>query len=197
MQFCPNCNNILDISKTAPKNTVDFSTPTTVSDSDDGQSKIEKLVNVLKNPDISHDDIEYFLEGIDLKTVIKHTSYLSLSQKDKDIVNKNINTLSDAEISSFYKVCTNCTYHQKISSRDLIISKISIDTSTIYDDIKKYTYMRYDSTLPHTRDYICPNKLCESLKDYSKRDAVWFRPFQSYYQTYFVCCDCGEVWQAT
>lgn len=197
MQFCPNCNNILDISKSAPKNSIDFATPTTVSDSDNDHIKTEKLINVLKNPDVLHDDLDYFLKGVDLKTVIKHKSYLSLSQKEKDIVNKNINTLSDADTSTFYKVCNNCSYNQKIASKELIISKISLDTSTVYDDIKRYTYMRYDSTLPHTRDYICKNKSCGSLKDHSKRDAVWFRPFQAYYQTYFVCCECGEVWQAT
>ena len=54
--------------------------------------------------------------------------------------------------------------------------------------------MRYDNTLPHTRDYICKNNDCKSHKNTSLRNAKWFRPIQHSYVTYYVCCECDTVW---
>jgi hypothetical protein len=61
-------------------------------------------------------------------------------------------------------------------------------------DYSKYKYIKYDNTLPHTRDYICKNKDCKTNKDYKLKDAKWFRPNKNRYETLYICCECDTIW---
>ena len=62
-------------------------------------------------------------------------------------------------------------------------------------DISQYKFVIHDQTLPHTRNYVCKNKTCESHKNPEKRDAKWFRPNPSSYAIIYGCVTCGTLWK--
>jgi len=198
MQFCPKCDNILNINRTAPKIAIDLTnTPSNISDSAEQHNdglKIEKIINLLTKTELSE---ELYATTFDVNEITKHKNYTNLNEKEKELVLKNIEKITNVDQMAAYKICKNCLYYEKISGRTLIASKISKDTTTVYDDTSKYKYMIYDSTVPHTRNYICINKTCDSHKDPKKRDAIWFRPIVDKYQTYYVCCECKTHWQTS
>lgn len=94
-----------------------------------------------------------------------------------------------------YFKCSNCGYTQEIEPGTLILSRASEKTTSDYiADINRYKDMVYDMTLPHTRNYICPNKSCKSYDDHSLREAVWFKPSKYSYTIVNICKACQAVW---
>lgn len=202
MQFCPKCDNIMDIGKSAPKYTfgndpTSLSITTTMTttnninsekdDEKEDEKKIVKIINMYKNQlDISNQKFE-------VDKIIKHKDFISLKDKDKKELIKILKSVEDDSLTA-YVVCKNCSYSEKLIKRTLILNKMSNFSTDAYTDLTKYKYMRYDNTLPHTRDYICKNKECDTHKNVELKNAKWFRPIQNSYITYYVCCDCGTVW---
>lgn len=223
MQFCPKCDNILDISKTAVKSNIqslDETTPTMLSstastastpsaskiteteDILDLNKQVENLITKIQNSDnISNDDIKNITHDI----FTNNKSYKDLSKHDKTTVLKSftvlLTKLSNNELSNthvIYNICNNCFYNEPIKTKTLIINRTNINASSIINaDMDRFSNMRYDKTLPHTRQYVCKNKECTSHNNYTKRDAVWFRPYNNNYITYYVCVTCGTFWNTS
>jgi hypothetical protein len=197
MQFCPKCNNILDISRTAPKSvtTLDTDTPTSVSNSSDNKEAAKIIKKYLGGSEIEYDDVK----TLGIENLIKSNEYTSLKQAEKDKLLKIVNDLvGDTDDStSAYKVCKNCWYYEHIMNKTMVISRMNSSTTSGYSDTSRYTYMRFDKSLPHTREYICKNDKCDSHTDHSKRDAVWYRPVTNSYMTYYTCVACGSHWIAS
>lgn len=205
MQFCPKCDNIMDIGKTAPKisfipeptslsattvtTTVTTTATTTATNTENivDNDQIIKVINMFKN------GFEISNEKVDIDILSKHKEFLSLKDKDRKELIKTLKMVED-DSQTAYIICKNCSYSEKLVKRTLLLNKISKNSITEFDDLSKYKYMRYDNTLPHTRDYICKNKECKSNKDHTLKNAKWFRPNQNSYVTYYVCCECGTVW---
>ena len=192
MQFCPKCDNIMDIGKTAPRSTftqeptsLSITTVTTIDKDED--EHITKIINMSKNElDISN-------EKFDIDKVMKHKDFLNMKDREKKDFTKILKALEDDSMTAFI-VCKNCSYSEKLTKRTLILNKMSNFAINTHSDLTKYKYMRYDNTLPHTRDYVCKNKECNTQKDDKLKNAKWFRPIQNSYLTYYVCCECGTVW---
>lgn len=197
MQFCPKCNNILDISRTAPKSnaTLDTETPTSISESSENKEAGKIVKKYLGGSDIEYEDVK----TIGVENLIKSNEYTSLKQTEKDQLLKIVNDLvGDTDDStSAYKVCKNCWYYEHIMNKTMVISRMNSSTTSGYNDTSRYTNMRYDRSLPHTREYICKNGKCTSHSDHAKRDAVWFRPVTGSYMTYYTCVECGTHWIAS
>lgn len=194
MQFCPKCDNIMDISRSAPKSS--FATdPTSLSNTTTEKAvtidndRIIKIINMFKN------GIDITNEKVDFDQLVKHSEFTSLKDKDKKELTKIIKSIEDEALTA-YLMCKNCSYFEKLTSRTMVLNKMSTNsiTGNELNDYSKYKYMRHDNTLPHTRDYICKNKDCKTHKDHTLKDAKWFRPNQNNYETYYVCCECGIVW---
>ena len=98
----------------------------------------------------------------------------------------------DGKTKAMFK-CTNCEHVEAIEQGTKIISRSTKKNTESSDLNSKYKDMIHDDTLPHTRNYTCPNKKCESHSDTSKRDAVWFKPNASSYKIIFVCTSCQTV----
>lgn len=201
MQFCPKCNNILDISRSIPKTlqNFDIETPTTVSntsDVDKSDMKVEQLLDKILN----NEEIPESLKGVDMVTIQKNQKFVSLNAKQKKIVQAKITELHEFDIVpddgiTAYRVCRNCMYFEPIKNNTLIISRINKGASTAYRNIDRYRNMIYNRALPRTRAYICPNKECESMKNHEKREAVFFRPFINSYESWYTCCACQKFWK--
>lgn len=115
------------------------------------------------------------------------------SESNNQTVQTKPNTIPGSR-KAYFK-CSNCGYSQEIEPGTMIMSRASEYEKTDYAlDKSSYRDMIYDATLPHTRNYICPNKDCKSQKDYNIREAVWFKPNRHTYDTIFVCCVCQTVW---
>jgi hypothetical protein len=94
-----------------------------------------------------------------------------------------------------YFRCSNCGYTDEIGLGTLILSRApEKSTSDYITDKSKYKDMVYDMTLPHTRNYVCPNKLCKSHSDHQFREAVWFKPNRGSYSVVYICKACQSVW---
>ena len=181
----------MDIGKTAPR--ISFTQEptsvslTTASGEKNEDEHISKIINMYKN------DIDITNEKFDIDKIMKHKDFISLKDREKKEFTKVLKTLEDDSLTAFI-VCKNCSYSEKLTKKTLLLNKMSNSSINTHSDLTKYKYMRYDNTLPHTRDYVCKNKECKTYKDEKLKNAKWFRPIQNSYITYYVCCECGTVW---
>jgi hypothetical protein len=190
MQFCPKCDNIMDIGKTAPKVSLNIATPDTVStETKSNEDQVSRLIQLYKNKE----DISNFI--IDMKLLTSNADFNKLKETDKNEIIKILKSSEIDESLSAYRICKNCSYFERLVGRTLVLSRMNTEASMSgTTDLSKYKYMIHDKTLPHTRDYICKNDKCESHKNHEKRNAVWFRPHMNSYSTYYGCVTCNTVW---
>jgi hypothetical protein len=195
MQFCPKCDNIMDIGKSAPRITVNVATPDTVSETTEApeateasENIIRKLITLYKNKE----DISTL--KVDMKQLLSYPEYMKLKENDKNNILKLLKSDIDDSMSA-YRICKNCSYFEKMVGKTLVLSRMNMGSNlTNKQDLSKYKYMIHDKTLPHTREYVCKNDICITHKDLSKRDAVWFRPSPTSYSTCYACIACNMIW---
>lgn len=192
MKYCPKCDNIMDISRTAPK-VIQELNPTSLSTTD--KSINVNIENTTKVINMYLNGIDIAGETVDIDQIQKNSEFSKLKDKDKKELLKILKSLEDDQLSAFM-ICKNCSYSEKMLKRTMVLNKMSSHStsSEASVDYSKYKYMKDIDIFPHTRDYICKNKTCPTHKDYKLKDAKWFRPIQDSYQTFYVCCVCTTVW---
>lgn len=245
MYFCPNCNNIFDISKRrgvqkggadAIKVDADADDPDDIKtsqitvDQDDMTQDIpvsdvaamfntstssavelqnpiaggvdlytDLITKILANDKVADED----LQSINVKDLSKSTAYKQLNQSDKEKVynfvrentDKKTNKIDilDVDKDGAFFVCNNCGYSKQIEDGTKIFSKISSNYEYEQDATgTDYRDMIHSNILPRTRKYICPNNVCPSQTDPSKKEAVFFRKSNSY-KVIYVCTLCETV----
>lgn len=193
MQFCPKCENIMDICKSAPKLSMVISTPDSVStETKTPKDEITKIIQLY----INGEDISNF--KIDSKLLTSLDEFKKLNDNQQIELLKIIKLSEIDESLRAYKICKNCYYSERFVGRNLVLSRMSSQSSiSNVIDLSKYKNMINDKTLPHTRDYICKNNKCDSHKNHEKRNAVWFRPILNDYSTYYGCVTCEEIWKVS
>lgn len=188
MYFCPNCNNIFDITKNPHKEKQ-------LGGAKDYLSVINKIIN---GEDISSDDTK----GLSLDDLVKENTYKKLSAEQKELVYNKIQQLLPIDKKSIeenagtptadkaYFICKNCGFLKPIEDNTLIYSRVSSDISQSYtsSDISE---MINSDILPRTRKYVCTNSKCISHTDPSKKEAVFFRINNSYNVKY-ICLACKK-----
>jgi ribosome assembly protein YihI (activator of Der GTPase) len=204
-KFCPNCDNILDIGKTSPKqqklHIID--TPTTISESESEKDNVSYIIEkLLNNKYVSSGELQE-INGD--KKILKqiftsHEEYKSLNKKDQSFIDKKINELSeefetkeDESIVAYY-VCKKCFFSKKMEKQTVVVIRNSEDNTDSYINMNKFKNAIYNNTLPRTRRFICINKSCPSHKDNDKREAVFYRLPDST-QVYYTCCTCQSYWK--
>ena len=112
-----------------------------------------------------------------------------------DITNVSPDAVNVSAEKKIYFRCTMCGNSEIVKPRTLIMTKHSPNASVAYyDHTLDPTQLIHVQTLPHTRDYICPNKDCATHKDLSQKDAVMSR-FGNSHQMMYVCCICKTSWK--
>ena len=167
--YCPKCNFILDISKNIKLKKEN--------------DKI-KIIKLLLNSNIN------ITTEVTLKDIKDTSNYKELSPILQELVIKNYNDYTNLNIFGFFN-CLNCGYFKNITNGTILIdnSKIKVDKSKLY-----YSLQSTNNILPHTKDYICPNKKCKANKiDYLDREAVFYRE-QNSYKLHYLCCICNHDW---
>lgn len=185
MYFCPNCNNVFNITK--------ISNQSGGKSTDDISALVTKLLN---NEHIDDTNISF-------EDIAQTTAYKKLKPKQKEFVHNKIQDIigSNKEklleekpvynLEKVYFICTNCGYKKPIEKGTLIFSKVSSEISQTYSPIEVDT-MKYSDILPRTRKYICPNKNCESHDNLEKREAVFFR-MNNTFRVKYICQACSTA----
>lgn len=122
----------------------------------------------------------------------------TVSSSSQESINnkiKNVPKLSTISNKAYFK-CSNCGYVQEMEPGTLILSRAPEKATAefIITDKNKYKDMIHDMTLPHTRNYMCPNQDCKSHKNHNLREAVWFKPNKYSFNIVYVCKACQTVW---
>jgi DNA-directed RNA polymerase subunit M/transcription elongation factor TFIIS len=93
--------------------------------------------------------------------------------------------------SGLVNYCNGCGY--KKDSDKVLISQNSYSTggTSTFGSRKNYIY---DSTLPRTAKYVCPNEDCITHKDSDKKEAVFFNEGDSL-KNVFICKECQTEWK--
>jgi ribosomal protein S27AE len=189
MFFCPNCNNLFNITNLAKHNK---------------QLEGGKVVNYdeLIKKILSKETIDDSqIEGLSIENLLKQETYNSLKPTHREYVynkvmdltkiqeNKLKNTEMKEHHDEVYFICNNCGTTKKVKENTLIFSKVSNDISQSYvaSDLAD---MQHSDILPITRIYICPNTECESHKNLAKREAKFFRLNNSFRLKY-ICLACN------
>ena len=217
MLFCPNCDNILNISKNPPKNNLgvinNVATPDTISDSDiEKNTEKEKNDENIKQNELFEDVINKLLAGevvsdsvlteINFIQLTKNKVYQKLDKKQKSLVQSKLSSFIEKldDATNAYYFCKNCMYSKIIEAGSLIVSSAggSKDlTTTKYVNFNKLKNRIYSKSLPITRNYICINDKCDTHKtDKNKKDkeAVFYRLGTSM-QVWYTCKVCKSYWQ--
>jgi hypothetical protein len=170
MLFCPECDSILDISRSAPKKTYNVdNTPSEMTDTD--EDKIGIIINKL----IKNEKVE--IENIKIDQITEHESFKKLDKDKKNSLLSRLDSLlqkQDDQVSSYY-TCTTCLFSKKIETGTLVTSIIGGNSQTGYINMDRFKNKVYEKALPFTRNYQCPNKKCKSRTDKEMREAVMYR----------------------
>jgi hypothetical protein len=212
MFYCPNCNNSFDISKSASgthggayadtsaeTESAEQSIKDLSSQEQEGGDLTSLINNIMNNKSLTVEQIG----NLSMKKITESSEYKTLSSKQKEKVyntvsdltpdlEKKVNKKTDTDSTNLaFFVCTNCGFSKKIDERTKIFSRISNEVSKNYTT-NEYKGMIYSDILPRTRKYICPNELCETHKDPTKKEAIFQRRNNSYKLVY-VCAVCKTV----
>ena len=197
MYFCPDCNNLYDISKTIPsaqqpiqqqqtggKKKI-LSNPVT-SDSATVSETISDTNTITETNTIADiikkDNDSVSLSEEDLDKLVKSKDFNDLPEEKKSatlikIKNKQddqSNIYNDKQAGAYF-ICKKCGRYDAIREGTLIVSKQTGESLKENIEPIDYKNMTQLSYLPITRKYICPNEKCESHKNYALREAVFFR----------------------
>lgn len=94
-----------------------------------------------------------------------------------------------------YFVCTTCGNTELVKPRTLIISKKSKSIADEYvGNYNKPENLVNIPTLPHTRDYVCPNTSCKTHANPELRDAIMSRIGNSF-RVMYICTVCMTSWK--
>jgi hypothetical protein len=183
MSFCKNCNNLLDISKTQPKN---------VQQNPD--INVQELIEGILAKD---DKMHAIVKTININDIYKHPFFTNLSPDKKLLVEHFMEKNVGHSLNKAYYICSNCLYSSPIEPNALIASKASTNISKSYVKSEKFKNYIYNPALPRTRNYACVNEDCISHKQPDKKEAVFYRQCVNNLQIWYSCCACNGdgVWK--
>jgi len=172
MKYCDVCFYSLDIKKSSNKKEETISNP-------------ENFVEIYQTVDktsitFSKKDLEDYLNNNKFD-----------EKKKKDILD-TFSKLKKKEASNYYYNCTNCESTFDIDPNTLIYSiNFDINNGIVNNNVDMKIN---DPILPRTKDYICPNKKCESHNNSKNKESIWYRTVPNEFNIEYICCVCNERW---
>jgi uncharacterized Zn finger protein (UPF0148 family) len=214
IKFCPNCDNILDITKNPQKkNNNEYiqqieQTPTTISDVnsdinedlDINTENINSTENIIKDLLIKIKDGKTVNEteilDYKLEQFVKNKFFIEQDKKTKSIIQSKLISLIEKieDYINWYYTCNVCYYYKSIESGALIMTETNTESSNTYMNYDKLKNRKHNKMLGYTRNYICNNTKCVSHKDATKREAVMYR-IGNNMQIWYTCRECESYWK--
>jgi hypothetical protein len=183
MFFCPNCNTKFDITN---KNDLNLQK---------GGFKISEFLRTLLDDKITYEDLKK--NKVNLNNIIRTKEYGKYSKHNKQKINNKINKLlknvnkTNKNINKVVLICHNCGTEEDIIDGTCIYSKNNDDN---IKNIKDYSYMKDSEIVPRTTNYICNNKKCQTHKNNSLKEAIFFKDKKNNYNIIYLCLVCNENW---
>ena len=168
MEFCTQCNSLLDITNNVDNIFIQK-----------GGSKLDILFDFILN-DENIDEIKKMLEDFNIEIIKKSNEYQSLSIDKQEIIYNKIQSILPKNKKEFlkksfksnnpsvYYTCIDCKYSYPLKSGTNIYSEIKNKQNI--EDYKNYLYSNIH---PHTSEYVCINSNCLSHKNGGL--AIYFR----------------------
>jgi hypothetical protein len=193
--FCDNCDNIMDVRKNILKPAEIIASENTETEQKidiDYKTLLDKVSN---NEKLTHAE----LKSIDLKDLFENKHYKSLVKKGevKKIILNMIEEMgnTDENINAYF-YCNNCCFSKKIENETKILTKHSSNTHNThneYTDPALYKNKVFASTMPITRNFVCPNDKCDSNTGKKPTEAIFFRENKDSYKLIHVCKVCLTI----
>ena len=183
MLFCPECDNLLNISRTNLKS------DDLIQDITSTAEKQKLFDKILNNSDLANINTK----KINIQELIQSDDFKKLSQKNKSTIKTYLETIDsyNEDIMSYY-VCYNCLYSKPIEKRKCVYGDDSHTDVSQYYSYKDY---KYSSLYPRTKQYVCPNNACLVHKDPKIGEALFFKEKEDTSALTFICTLCNEVWK--
>ena len=174
MYFCPKCSFSLDIIKNVQNPFV-----TELNNVDDfldlkESNNIEGIVKV----------------NFSKKELLSNSKFKKMDKDSSKILSDLYDNFKLDQSKNAFFFCNNCNYHT-ILNPGTVIFKTTLNEDLI-DDNSLVDSRVLDSTLPRTKDFICPNSNCKVIG--KEKEAIFFRPFSNSYNLKYVCCNCKTSW---
>lgn len=177
MFFCPKCNFSLDLSKNIPSEI-----------SGDIQLKNAKdFIDMALEDDVDGNIKLLFSK----KELFSAREYKKLSDEEKKVIDNKFKEINNVNFNLAYFICNNCQFVTKLEQGTKVY-EVSMTAKFVEND--SIDNKINDPTLPRTKDYICPNKTCNSHKNLLAKEAVFYRPSQNSYNLKYICCTCETSW---
>jgi hypothetical protein len=180
--FCSRCNYLLDITKEPIKNDITKKS-----------LNINQFLNIVLDDTSSIDviDITYDLD-FNINDLTNNTKFKKLDEDTRNFVINQYESVHQSKNKySANFICNNCGFFKEIKPGTQLYNKSYILTNSL--TLENPHLKVLDPTLIRTRDYICKNDKCDTHKDKSLAEAVFFRTKQSFKLTY-VCTHCKTSW---
>lgn len=183
MFFCPNCNFLLDLAKSSDNSKVK-------------QIVIKKIIDFI-NPILNNEDTSNFNLLFTEKDLTKSKEYKKLdSNKKKQILDEYQNTIKNkySKQSNVQLTCNKCGYKQPLKPGTILFKGSNENNQN--EDLSIVGLRSNDMTLPRTKDYICPNKNCDTNQKSKTidKEAIFYRPIRNSYALKYMCTNCKTVW---
>ena len=178
MEYCKNCHYSLEITRNTKREEGNVKTI----------SRPEELYKLKPSNDVQY--IINFNEVV-FKEYLKDKGisgddFTSAMNKFRSILKQQ------KTVAPFVFLCTHCGSSYVIQS-GTILYNINLDMKSKMADEDDIELKCQDPILPRTKDYICPNKSCKSLKNTVEKEAVFYRSGGGYNLKY-ICCVCKTQW---
>jgi len=115
-----------------------------------------------------------------------------------------INEDSKDQLQFYCRMCGNID--EILNKSSLCLSEFNEENNndSIIQSVNKYT--KYDPTLPHIHNILCPNEVCISNKtedadigidtNNNKNEVVYIRYDNTNMKYVYLCCNCEHVWKS-
>jgi len=207
MQFCPKCDNLLDISKgvsTTTMTVLDERTPVTVTGEDEEVKTATETVNAreaffetLINKIIDDTIKLHELKDVSIEQILRSKAFTSLNKKIKASVKTKLMTMYETinNAASAYYYCDNCNYNIPIEPGTKVLTKTGMNTKSSYINMNRMKNLVHSKISGFTNDFTCPNNECLSHNDPDIKEAIIYRLHGSL-QAWYSCMTCKTTWHA-
>lgn len=177
MFFCPKCNFSLDITKNIPNeisNNIEVGTP-------------KDLIELFLDNEID----ENLKVSFQKKDLLSSKEFKKLDVQNQNNIQNKFDEMTNIGFNKAYFVCKNCQFITKLEAGTKLYEVSNTSKYTKNDIVSNKVK---DFTLPRTKDYICPNSKCITLKNNKDKEAVFYRVSKESYKLKYVCTSCETSW---
>lgn len=176
--YCKNCHNSLEITRNTRR--------------EDGNVKsVSKPEDLVK---LKVSEGEQYIVNFNEGTLRYYILENKIGKEDEKELYKKFKSLikQQKNVAQFIFLCNSCNTSYVIQP-GTVFYNISFDTKNRTEDDEDVNVKIFDPIQPRTKDYVCPKRECDSHKDTSNKEALFYKTGHGYH-TKYICCMCKTTW---